>query len=290
MMSATSKHIGRRDFLRAGLAGAAVAGLGLRSAPAAMEGSATKPKKIPVGLQLYSVRQQAAKDLPGVLEAVSKMGYQGVEFAGYYGFDAKALKKLLDDNGLACCGTHTGLNTVMGDALKGTIEFNQTIGNKYLVVPGMPAERLATKEACIETAKMFNEMAEKAKPEGMLVGYHAHGGDFEKVNGQTRWDCFFSNTRSDVIMQLDVGNCLGGGGDPYAILKKFADQAVTIHLKEHGGPKEAVVGEGEVNWEKIFALVNRKATDWYIVEHERGGPDPLGDVNRCMKNLRKMGI
>ena len=74
-------------------------------------------KRIPIGLQLYSVREDCQKDLPRVLEAVAKMGYEGVEFAGYYGRSAKELRKLLDQNGLRCCGTHTGLNTLQGDAL-----------------------------------------------------------------------------------------------------------------------------------------------------------------------------
>src|SRR5213082_773097 len=91
--------------------------------------------KIPFGLQLYSVRNECAKDLDGTVAAVGKMGYKGVEFAGYYGRDAKTLRKLLDDAGLQCCGTHIALDTILGDALPKTIEFNKTLGNEYLMVP-----------------------------------------------------------------------------------------------------------------------------------------------------------
>lgn len=83
-------------------------------------------KKIPIGLQLYSIREDCAKDLPGTLAAVSKMGYDGVEFAGYHGRTAKELRKMLDDLGLKCCGTHIGLDTLLGDALKASAEFNLT--------------------------------------------------------------------------------------------------------------------------------------------------------------------
>ena len=96
--------------------------------------------QIPIGLQLYSVREDCQKDLPGVLKEVARMGYAGVEFAGYYGYSATDLRKMLDDLGLKCCGTHTGLPTLLGEELPKTIEFNQTLGNKFLIVPGLPKE------------------------------------------------------------------------------------------------------------------------------------------------------
>jgi sugar phosphate isomerase/epimerase len=100
------------------------------------------------------------------------MGYVGVEFAGYYDRSADQLRKMLDDNGLVCCGTHTGLDTLLGDKLQPTIEFNKTLGNKYLVVPSLPEKYTASRQAWLDTAKVFNELAEKVKPHGMLVGYH----------------------------------------------------------------------------------------------------------------------
>ena len=84
---------------------------------------------IPIALQLYSVRHECEKALPGVLHAVAAMGYDGVEFAGYYGRSAQELRRMLDDVGLRCAGTHTGLNTILGDELPRTIEFNRTLGN-----------------------------------------------------------------------------------------------------------------------------------------------------------------
>ena len=85
--------------------------------------------KIPIALQIYSVRKEAEQDLAGVLAAVAKMGYEGVEFAGYYGHSAQDIRKMLDDNGLKCCGGHLGIDTLLGDALPATIEFQQTLGN-----------------------------------------------------------------------------------------------------------------------------------------------------------------
>jgi sugar phosphate isomerase/epimerase len=286
MSSTFDQSVSRRHFIKTGAAGLVATGLASTVLRAAQEGAS---KKIPIGLQLYSVRHQCAKDLPGVLKAVGEMGYKGVEFAGYYNRKAEELRKLLDADGLVCCGTHTGLDTLLGDALKRTVEFNKTLGNQYLIVPGMLGSRTRSRQAWIDNARLFNELADKVKEDGMRVGYHAHGGDFKKYGGQTAWDIFFSSAKPEVIMQMDTGNCMEGGGDPVAILKKFPGRATTIHLKEHGGGPHAVIGEGDVKWKEVFELCEAGGTKWYIVEHERGGPDPLGDVKRCLESLHKMG-
>ncbi len=116
---------------------------------------------IPVGLQLYSVRNDCAADLPGTLAAVAKMGYAGVEFAGTYDRSAKELRTMLDDLGLKCCGTHIRIDTLLGDALPATVEFNQILGNKYLIVPGLAEEYRNSRAAWLRTAGIFNEIAER---------------------------------------------------------------------------------------------------------------------------------
>jgi sugar phosphate isomerase/epimerase len=247
-------------------------------------------QKIPIALQLYSVRKECEKDLPGVLKAVAGMGYQGVEFAGYYDRKADELKKLLDQSGLKCCGTHIGLNTLLGDELKKTVEFNKTLGNPFLIVSYMGEDRMGTIEKVNETAKLFTEIAAKVRPDGMRVGYHAHGGDFRKLEGETAWDRFFTAAGPAVTMQLDIGNCIDGGGDPYAVLKKFPGRSATIHLKEHGGKPGAPLGEGDVKWKEIFQLCETTGgTQWYIVEQESYAGTPLESVKQCIDNLRKMG-
>ncbi len=285
-------NLSRRDVLNLGAGATALWAVGVNVLARQQKDQEKGPrKKIPIGLQLYSLRDDSAKDLPGVLKAVAKMGYQGVEFAGYYERKADELRKMLDDNGLKCCGTHTGFNTIKGDALKGTIEFNKTIGNKYLIVPSLPGRNLASVEAIKDTAKLFTDLAAKGKEVGMRVGYHAHGGDFKKLGGETVWDIFFSNAGPDVVMQMDIGNCLEGGGDPLATLKKFPGRSATIHIKEYGGKPDAVIGEGEVKWAELFRICETTGgTEWYIVEQERyGGGSPLDTVKRCIENLRKMG-
>ncbi len=282
------KGFSRREFLKAAAVGTGVGLVGKKALSAFPASSAAPAKPIPVGVQIYSVRELAAKGLPPVLAAIGKMGYKGVEFAGYYGWDAKPkeLRKLLDANGLKCCGTHTGLETVTGDALKATAELHAILGNTFLIVPSLEAEGA---QGWLEMAKRFNEIAAKAKGLGMRVGYHAHQGDFRKLDGTTSWEIFFDNTDRDVIMQLDIGNCLQGGGDPYAMLKKYPGRSASVHLKEFGGPENAVIGQGVVRWPEVFDLCETTGgTVWYVVEHETG-PDPMGNIRGCLEGLRKMG-
>jgi len=282
------KRFSRRDFLKVAAVGAGAGFVGLDGLRAAPPQPGTPKKKIPVGVQLYSVRQAASKDLPAVLEAIGKIGYKGVEFAGYYGWDSKPkeLRKLLDGNGLKCCGTHTDLETVTGDNLKATAELHTVLGNSFLIVPSLEAKDA---QDWLNLAKQFNEIAAKAKTLGMRVGYHAHAGDFRKLGDTTSWEIFFDNTNPDVIMQNDMGNCMSGGGDPVAILKKYPGRSASVHLKEYGGPEAAVIGQGVIPWPEVFQVCETTGgTAWYVVEHEVGD-DPMGNIKGCLEGLRKMG-
>lgn len=242
------------------------------------------------GLQLYSVREECAKDLAKVIAAVAQMGYQGVEFAGYHGKTAAELRALLDQHKLKCCGTHTGWDTLSDANLQATIEFNKTIGNKYLIVPGLPGECTKSRQAWLDTAKRFNELAEKLKPLGMFVGYHNHSAEFQPLEGVVPWDLFMQNTSKDVVMQLDTGNCMSGGGEPLPYLYKYEGRARTVHVKEFSkaNPK-ALIGEGDVPWKAFFALCRAVGNvDWYIVEYESDAYPSLEAVDRCLKNLKAM--
>jgi len=280
--------ISRRELLKLGTGTAAALLAGVKPLRGMMPHLAGK--RIPIGLQLYSVREDCEKDLPGVLQQVAKMGYEGVEFAGYYNRSAAELRDLLQKNGLKCCGTHISLDVLKGDELKKTIEFNKTIGNPYLIVAWMPETYAESLDAVKEAAQVFNDIAAQLEEHDMWVGYHAHGGDFKKIDGEFAWDLLFANTSDRVCMQMDLGNCIDAGGDPIASLKRFPGRSRTVHLKESGGPATAVVGEGDVNWPEVFEICETiGGTQWYIVEHERPAGTPLGNVAKCLQNLKKMG-
>ena len=243
-----------------------------------------------VALQLYSVREDCSKDFVGTVRKVSEMGYEGVEFAGYYEKEAKELKVILDDLGLKAAGTHTGIDTLLGDELEKTVEFNSVLGNKFLIVPGLPENYTDSGEAWLKTADLFNEISEKVSPFGMRVGYHNHWTEFKPIPGGTPWDIFFGRANEMIVMQLDTGKCMRGGGDPVEILKKDAGRAATIHLKEFSSTNDkAILGEGEVSWDEVLSLCEATGkTEWYIIEQESYAYPPVDCAGLCLKNLRKM--
>ncbi len=247
--------------------------------------------KIPIGLQLYSVREDAANNLSSVLYQVGKMGYAGVEFAGYYGHSAPDVRKMLDDNGLVCCGGHIGIDLMLGDALASTIEYQQILGNRFLIVPGLSPERNGSKQAWLHTASLMNDIAEKLEPHGMRTGYHNHHTEFLDMDGELPWDIFFGNTSPKVIMQFDTGNAMHGKAEAGPYLSKYPGRAATVHLKEYSSTDDkALIGEGEVKWPEIFELCETVGnTEWYVVEQESYAYPPLNCAAQCLINLQDMG-
>jgi len=283
MKTINELRVSRRDFLR--MTAACSVGLSAVGSARLLGADAGRPK-IPVGVQLYSVRDLCAKDLAGTLAQVARIGYKGVEWAGYYNRSARELRKMLDDVGLVTCGTHTPYESILPDKLSATIEFNQVLGNRFLIVPWMEGK---TREEWLQKARLFNEVADKVRAHGMYVGYHAHAHDFQKFDGETAWDLFFGNTHPDVVMQLDTSNCREGGADPVEVLRRYPGRALTIHLKPHGGGPEAVFGEDKVNWPAVFEWCEtRGGTQWYVVEHETS-KDPMNAIRRAYEALQKMG-
>ena len=252
--------------------------------------------KIPIGIQLFSVRGECQKDLPATLEAVSRIGYVGVEPWGYngesidwMGYSAVELRQMLDDNGLACCGIHLRTEALLGDNLGRTIELNQTLGNRFLVVAADKG-RMSSVASIMELAQILDQVAAKLADRAMFTGYHAHGFDFDDIEGETAWNRLFSNTQPEVIMQLDTGNCAAGGGDPVAVLEKFPQRARSVHLREYGQPADAIIGDGSGDWERVFELCeNSQNTEWYVVE--QGSADGLGFEipQQCLEALKGMG-
>jgi sugar phosphate isomerase/epimerase len=248
---------------------------------------------IPIALQLYSVREDCARDLEGTLEAVADMGYEGVEFAGYHGRSAEELRGMLDELGLRVAGTHVGIDTLMGRELDRSIEFNRALGNRFLIVPSLPEERRKSKASWLEATQLLNDVAERLKPEGMRTGYHNHAIEFQPLEGELPWDTVFGAARPEVVMQLDAGNAMLGGVSVEGvleILKSYPGRATTVHLKAFSSVNEkALVGEGEMEWDRFFSLCEAVGgTEWYIVEQERYPLTPIESARRCKENLDGM--
>ena len=255
--------------------------------------------RVPIGLELYSVRNELAEDARGTIRAVAEMGYEGVEFAGPPQHSAEELKGYLDEFGLVCCGWHTPFNLVQEDTLADTIEFNKILENRYVIVPGIPGELRQSRADWLKLAVFFNELADKLEPHGMVTGYHNHHVEFSPMDGEIQWDTFFGNTNDGVVMQLDMGNALNGGADLVAILEKYPGRSGTVHLKPYTLSDDAedghagfrpIIGEDSVPWSEIFRVCETTGgTQWYIVEYESDAFPPLEAVERCLKALKAMG-
>ena len=267
-----SNPVSRRDFLKWGAAAGAVA----LARPTSL--LAQDKKHIPVGLQLYSVRDVLGKDFEGTLTKVAEMGFDGVEFAGSfgkYGKDPEGLKKLLDGLKLKAAGTHTGAGTLAGDKLKDTVAFYKALDCKFLIVPG--DGRFTDPEKSKEFAEFMNKTAEALKPEGLLTGYHNHDAEFRKKDGdKTYWDLFGERTSKDVIMQQDMGHTMWAGADPTAVVKKWAGRIKTTHVKNRpakGSGKKPFVGEDNFDWKAyVTACYEVGGTEWFTLEQEEWPP------------------
>ncbi|HOW66744.1 MAG TPA: sugar phosphate isomerase/epimerase [Candidatus Paceibacterota bacterium] len=265
-------HFTRRQFVKHSLAAATI--LGLAPSPWALAAS----KKLPVALQLYSVRDFCQKDFDGTLAEVAKLGFDGVEFAGYYKYDAKngaekaaELKKKLDDLNLKVAATHIGTGNFRGDALKRAIEYHQTIGCKFLVVPGDGDFTHPEKSKAL--AETFNQTAAVLKPLGMACGYHNHTSEFKKDGDKTYWDLFAERTTKDVILQQDCGWTAAAGLDPVEMMKRYPGRMRSTHFKPtivgNDSTKKAILGLDSVDWAKVLqGCIEYGGTEWVTLEQE----------------------
>jgi sugar phosphate isomerase/epimerase len=247
--------------------------------------------KIPIALQLYSVRNECANDLLGVIRQVADMGYDGVEFAGYHGHDPVEIKKVLDECGLKAAGTHTGMRELT-DNFDATVALHKTLECKFAIIPGIPESMRNTEEACLETSKTLTEITERLRPHGIQTGFHAHAGDMAPLDkGRSAWDIFAANTPDDFVLQYDTANGMAGGADPVKPISDWPGRNRSVHLKEWAGNHGAVLGEGEVPWQRVFeAAESVGGAEWYVVEYEEESEmSPLDAVRQCVANLRAMG-
>ncbi len=260
----------RRNVIKAAGLGAFawVWPIGVRTAAAAA--------RIPIAVQLYSVRGDCQKDFDAALEQVAKMGFEGVEFAGYYGYQNKPaeLRKRLDGLKLKAAGTHISTALFRDDALQNTIEFHQAIGCNFLIVPGDAAFTDPEKSKAL--AEVFNRAAEALKPHGMACGFHNHTAEFRKDGDKTYWDLFAERTVKEVVLQQDCGWTAAAGLDPVEYVKKYPGRTRTAHFKptvveadKGKTDKKAILGQDSVDWAAVYAACSAVGgTEWIIVEQE----------------------
>ena len=278
--------ISRRSFLA--LAGAAPLAFAAQG-----RGSGQGRRRVPVGLELYSVRDELAKDLMGTVRAVAKMGYEVVEFfSPYYQWTpdyAKEVRKLLDDLGIRCPSTHNSAQVFAADGLQKAIDLNQILGSQSIVMAG--PGRVAGPDDWKVVADRLAQAAEKLKPLGMRAGFHNHKLEFVPVEGKRPIEVIGAGTPQDVTLQLDVGTCVDAGADPVAWIKANPGRIRSIHCKDWAAGEQGyrvLFGEGAAPWAQIFAAAESVGgVEYYLIEQEGSRFSSLETAERCLATFKK---
>ena len=274
----------RRDVLKLG--GAAAASL-LLPAPRA----AAAWKTIPIGTQLWCVRKQLAGDVPGTLKALGALGYEAVELENAFGKSGAEWKTYLDAAKLKACGFHHTLAELSGDKLAASVEFNQAIGNRNLIIRSLAPETYNSADLLKKTADQVNEVSERLKPHKMRVGYHNHTKDFNRIDGEYWWNRFADQTAKDVILQFDTGNASEMEGvTPQSLIERNAGRTISMHVKPFSKKDpNAYLGKDELDWPAIMAAAETKGgIEWYIIEYEKEGVPPLEALKANLEAFKKL--
>ncbi|MEO7411999.1 MAG: sugar phosphate isomerase/epimerase family protein [Opitutaceae bacterium] len=306
----TKTSLSRRNFLAlstavpAAIMAASVLKNGLVSSATAAEmpaPAARGPKKYPIGIELYGVRGELAKDLPNTLRTVAKMGYEAVEFySPYFAWKkpyAKEVKTLMDDLGLRCYSTHNHIESfTSGETMDHGIELNQILGARYLVMAAAPRGTTGA-EGWKRLCGQLTTAVEQLLPHGLTAGFHNHQTEWAKIDGEMRiMDIIAANTPKEFALQFDVGTCMEAGADPIAWIKANPGRIKSVHLKDWApGTREnekgyrVLFGEGVTPWKEIFAAVESVGgVEYYLMEQEGSRYSEFETSQRCLDTWKKM--
>ena len=272
-------------------------------------------KKFSVGIQLYGVRKSMAEDFEGTLKAIAEMGYEYVEFAGYYNKSAEEIKSILDKYGLKCISVHQSVDFYDNDP-DAAAEFLKSFGVKYSVIPWFEKDKLAGSEEWTASRDKFIKAAKILKAHGMKLGYHNHDFEFEKFDGKYLHDYIFDEIDSDLIdPELDTCWVHYAGINPADKIREFADRVEIVHLKDFdckelgGGPAYDLIdsngvglkkktredngfvfrplGMGRQNFHEILTACEEAGTKLVIVEQDQTYATPELEAARISREYLK---
>lgn len=245
---------------------------------------------IPIGLELYSVREALKLDLEGTVRAVAQLGYQCVEFYAPY-FDwsdaqTKAMRKLLDDLGIRCYSTHNDEKYFSADNINRARDMNLSLGSKYMVMAY--SEPKSGPDGWRVIADELNAAAAKLETSGLKAGYHNHQAEWKPVEGVRPMEILAKNTKPSVMLQLDVGTCLEAGSDPVAWIRANPGRIHSLHLKDWSPDPskgyQVLFGEGSADWKNIFvAAESVGGVEYYLLEQEGSRFGEMETAKRCLQ-------
>ena len=254
-----------------------------------------KSRSIPIGLELYSVREALKRDAEGTVRAVAQMGYQCVEFYDpYFSWteaQAKSMRKLMDDLGVRCYSTHNDEKNFTAGNIGKARDLNKILGSTYMVwAYSQPQTGI---DGWKGIADRLNTAADQLASVEMKAGYHNHDAEWRAVDGVRPMDILAKNTKPSIMLQLDVGTCLEAGADPVAWIHSNPGRIRSLHLKDWSSdPAKAykvLFGEGDAKWKEILsAAVSVGGAEYYLLEQEGSRFDEMETAKRCLQEYRSI--
>jgi sugar phosphate isomerase/epimerase len=255
-----------------------------------------------IGVQLYSVRDLMKADFDATLAKVAQIGYKEVEFAGYFGRSGQQVRAAVDKNGLTPVSTHVQYDE-LDDKFPSVIETSKVIGLKYIVCPWIPEELRKNPDIWKQAAAKFNHCGELSKKAGLQFAYHNHWFEFLPVNGKLPYDEILKECDANLVkMEMDLCWITAAGGDPVKYFNLYPGRFPLVHVKDlkklptitQGGSQNfgdtvdlTAVGDGTIDWKKLFAHSEKAGIKHYIVEHDKPS-DPYASITRSYQYLEKL--
>jgi sugar phosphate isomerase/epimerase len=293
----------RRSFLQS-------SSLALAALTCQARTQARGPLGRPIGLQIYTVREAAARDLPGTLQTIADIGYGEIELAGPLARPVAELRTLLADCGLAVPSMHSSMRELQASAEQ-RLEYATALGSQYLVCsfPWTADSRFAAQGSIASgltledwkwNAEQLNRVGELARKAGVRCAYHNHNMEFRSFDGVVAFEELLRRTDPALVtMELDIGWVVTAGQDPVTWLRKYAERISLLHIKdvrkdlrvisEQLQPQTTEVGSGKTDWQRLFAATSPARIRHYFVEQENFERSPLEAVKISFEYLRKLG-
>jgi sugar phosphate isomerase/epimerase len=243
-----------------------------------------------IGVQLYTVRRDLARDFEGTMTRIADIGYREVEFAGYHGKSAGEVRALLARLGLAAPASHVSLDAFRREADK-VIAESKEVGHRYVVVPWLDVAERRSLDDYRRIAEELNRIGEKVRAAGMQLGYHNHDFELAAMEGSVPLDVLIERTDpSLVVLELDLYWVTKGGADPHTYFSRHPGRVHLVHVKDSAGAPEhrmVDVGKGTIDFARIFARREQAGIRHAFVEHDDPA-DPLATLRTSYQHLAQL--
>lgn len=240
-----------------------------------------------IAVQLYTLRAETARDLPGTLSKVSGAGYRAVELAGLPPIEPERLRDLLATEQLAPMASHESLETLRAD-VGAVLDRLSVVGCPRVIVPWLPDAERANPAGVRRLAGELSEIARVCAGRGISLGYHNHAFEFEPLDGTSVWDVLLDTLTFDIELEIDVYWATIGRRDPVEVIRSAGDRVRLLHMKDvSAGPEHGDVtpGDGTLPWPEIVAAGTSAGVEWYVVE-EDNPKDAIAEIARGLDFLR----